>query len=76
MAQGTENRWPWADAISCSICKGKAYLVCQRDDGREAVERCDACADGVLSDEQAAVLARRDGIDCEEAYPCYVKGKR
>jgi hypothetical protein len=57
----------------CQICEGKAYLISERDDGRKAVERCDMCAHDTLSDEQAAVLARHDGIQCAESYPCYVK---
>ena len=59
----------------CPACGGKAYFVAERSDGREAIERCDVCAVDVLSDEQAAVLARHDGIACEETYPCYlIKG--
>jgi hypothetical protein len=59
--------------MKCPICEGRAYLISERDDGRKAVERCDACAHSALSDEQAAVLARHDGIQCAESYPCYVK---
>lgn len=57
----------------CTICEDKRYIIADRDDGRKAVERCDNCADGILSDMQAAILARYDGIRCEEAYPCYLK---
>lgn len=52
----------------CEVCSGKVYLIAERDDGRRAVERCDACA-GNLSDEQAAILARYDGIPAAEEHP-------
>jgi hypothetical protein len=57
----------------CVACCGRAYLIVTRGEGRTAVERCDSCAAGVLSDQQAAILARYDGIECTESYPCYVK---
>jgi hypothetical protein len=60
----------------CDVCNGKAYLICTRTNGRRAVERCDECASKCLSDEQAAILARYDGIECAESYPCYLKEKR
>jgi hypothetical protein len=53
----------------CDVCNGKRYLICTRSDGRRAIERCDECASDCLSDEQAAILARHDGIDCAESYP-------
>jgi hypothetical protein len=62
--------------MTCNVCNGKAYLICTRSDGRKAVERCDECAMNCLSDEQAAILARYDGIDCAESYPCIVKEKQ
>ncbi|MGY4434930.1 hypothetical protein ACVWWO_007407 [Bradyrhizobium sp. F1.13.1] len=62
--------------MTCEACNNKAYLICTRSDGRRAVERCDMCAADCLSDEQAAILARYDGIACAESYPCYVKEKQ
>ena len=58
--------------MSCKVCEGKAYIICERNNGLKVIERCDECAANCLSDEQAAVLARYDGIDCAEGYPCYV----
>ena len=52
----------------CIACGDKRYLISDRDDGRPAVERCDACAyfgdddPRTLSDTGAAKLARNDGI--------------
>lgn len=67
------NKWPWG-APMCGVCNGNSYIVCNRSDGRQAIERCDACSSSFLSDEQAAALARRDGIECDDTYPCYLKG--
>lgn len=63
----------------CPACGGKRYLISTRDDGREAVERCDNCAwygdndPRTISDIDAAKLAQADGMDCESTYPCYVR---
>ncbi len=57
----------------CRVCSGYHYLIATRIDDRLAVERCDACSLD-LNDTQAADLARRDGIECESDYPCYLKG--
>jgi hypothetical protein len=56
----------------CLICSEKSYVVVERDDGRKAIERCDNCA-GSLSDQRAAILARHDGIACDETPPYYLK---
>lgn len=58
----------------CHICGGEKYLIITRDDGFDAVERCDECF-GVPDDEGAAELARADGIACMNNYPCYVTGR-
>ena len=59
----------------CDVCSDDRWLICTRsEDGREAVERCDACQDvDSFFDEDAAVLARAAGVDCEVDYPCYLK---
>ncbi len=59
--------------ICCSVCLNKRYLVSTRGDGRQAVERCDTCSVGVLTDTMAAVLARSDGVRCARSYPCYIE---
>lgn len=59
---------------SCEVCSDKRYLICERDDGRLAVEKCDNCQPDSFFDADAAVLARRDGIDCVHSYPCFVRG--
>jgi hypothetical protein len=52
----------------CIACGDKQYLISVQDDGRQAIERCDACAyfgdddPRTLSDTDAAKLARDDGI--------------
>lgn len=60
--------------MTCDICKDKSYVVSMRSGGKHktglVVERCDACTLGY--DEDAAVKARADGIDCDLTYPCYV----
>ncbi|MBO0715714.1 MAG: hypothetical protein J2P55_00055 [Rhizobiales bacterium] len=63
----------------CDVCNGKRYLICERtEDGRKAVERCDACSwwgendPRTLWDEDAAKLAQADGIACAPTYPCYL----
>jgi hypothetical protein len=63
----------------CEVCNGKRYLVCSRDDGREAIERCDNCAwfgsndKRTLWDEDAAKLATADGFVCDTSYPYIVR---
>jgi hypothetical protein len=57
----------------CGICSGKKYLLSTRDDNRKAVEACDNCRTGEFNDEDAAKLAKLDGVDCCDIYPCYVK---
>ena len=63
----------------CECCDGKRYLVCTRDDGREAIERCDNCAwfgandRRTLWDEDAAKLAAKDGFICDSVYPCIIR---
>jgi hypothetical protein len=50
---------------------GTRYIISIRDDGRAAVEACDACRDqNSFSDEDAARLAVADGIKCSPEYPC------
>ena len=59
----------------CIVCKGKRYVAAIRDDGRAAIERCDACQSPAdMDDMGAAALARMDGIECDALYPCYVTG--
>lgn len=58
--------------MTCTICKGVRYLVCERDDGTSAVERCDTCSDKFWSDEEAAKQAQLDGINCAPKYPCVI----
>ena len=65
--------------MACEICNDKKYLVCLRcEDGREAIERCDACQwygdddSRTLSDEDVVTFARADGIACFSDYPCYI----
>jgi hypothetical protein len=60
------------DPQACPTCQGKSYIVCERSDGKRAIERCDACSANCLSDQQAATLARHDGIKCAESYPCFI----
>jgi hypothetical protein len=57
---------------ACKVCNDKRYLVSERADGTVAIETCDECCCDVLTDTQAAILARHDGIDCRLEYPCYV----
>jgi hypothetical protein len=57
---------------NCLVCNDKRYIIAERDDGREAVEACDACNSN-NTDEQAALSARADGIDCDRIYPCVVR---
>ena len=57
---------------NCIECENKRYLVCKRDDGFLAVERCDECTANYLSDEEVARLALRDGVECRLSYPCYL----
>lgn len=61
---------------NCDICGNKRYLIATRlsDYDRRAIERCDSCASDILTDIQAAVLARADGINCDSDYPCYTRG--
>jgi hypothetical protein len=58
----------------CDVCADKLYIIRTRDDGRMAVQRCDACrgpdSEMFLCDEGAAFLAKLDGIKCSGAYPC------
>jgi hypothetical protein len=75
-AKDTSKQSPQPRRNTCTTCNGQTYLVRERDDGRQAIERCDACAAGVLSDEQAAILARHDGIQCSERYPCVISAKQ
>ena len=57
----------------CMECKNKRYTIRLRsEDNRLAVERCDECSSEILTDEQAAILARYDGVKCSEEYPCYL----
>jgi hypothetical protein len=65
--------------MACKVCKGKRYVISRRDDGKDAVERCDECSwhgendPRTMWDEDAAKLAQAAGIDCDGAYPCYVR---
>ena len=62
----------------CPICRGKKYLVCDYE-GRPAVMRCDECQwfgeddPRTLWDEDAAILAHKDGIKSEDTYPCFIR---
>jgi hypothetical protein len=57
----------------CAVCQDKQYLISTRDDGRKAVERCDACSKDILTDEAAAELAIvLDGVQCSKTYPCII----
>jgi hypothetical protein len=58
---------------ACSDCDGKKYVICTRGDGKQVVERCDACWDGKFTDEDAAKLAQADGIKCRSEYPCLIE---
>ena len=65
----------------CNICGNKRYLISRRDDGFDAVETCDACTCETkgsvtlkIDDEDAAILATRDGVACQHTYPCYLIG--
>jgi CRISPR/Cas system-associated protein Cas10 (large subunit of type III CRISPR-Cas system) len=57
----------------CEICKDKKYLVSTRDDGEDAIEACDNCREDNFYDEDAAKIAKLDGVDCFDIYPCFVK---
>lgn len=63
----------------CPVCLGKRYLVSTRDDGREAIERCDECAwygdddPRTLHDTDAAKLAAKDGFVTDPDYPCIIR---
>lgn len=65
--------------MMCTICRGKGYLICMRDDGYEAVQACDACrlADPYdpVYDTDAVNFAELDGIAALHEYPCYVVGR-
>ena len=56
----------------CNKCEGKRYVVVEREDCMFAVERCDDCS-SIICDEDAAKLARADGINCLMEYPCYLE---
>jgi len=52
----------------------KQYLVCMRwIDGLLAIERNDELAPENYSDEDAALEAEQDGIECKKEYPCFIK---
>jgi len=59
----------------CLICQNKSYIISEREDGLFAVEHCSDCwrISGVQFDEDAAALAREDGIECCLTYPCYIE---
>jgi hypothetical protein len=61
-----------AHDVPCEICANTQYLVSTRDDGKEAIEACDNCREKSFTDEDAAKLAIRDGIDCATSYPCII----
>jgi CRISPR/Cas system-associated protein Cas10 (large subunit of type III CRISPR-Cas system) len=68
--------------MTCEVCNDKRYIKVVRDDGREAIERCDFCSffgdndPRTLRDEDAAFLARSDGIQCATEYPCVLTNSR
>lgn len=62
-----------AKEVTCEACNNHRYIIALRDDGRKAIEACDSCASHILPDDKAAAIARWDGIDCNETYPCYLK---
>ena len=65
----------------CKECDGKKYRIARRSDGCLAVERCDTCCwhgdndPRTIWDEDAAKLARIDGVICDISYPCYVRDR-
>ncbi len=59
--------------MPCEVCRGLRYIEAERDDGRMAIEACDACSTGPgFHDEEAAFLARADGYECDLTYPCII----
>jgi len=64
----------------CQFCQDKRYVISERDDGRLAIERCDACSstdsERPISDCDASLLARANGIRCETNYPHYLIGRK
>ena len=67
MGYGQEDATP-----ACECCGDAGWFISRRsNDNRDAVERCDECQ-MFGSDEEAAVVANRSGVQCEAAYPCYV----
>jgi hypothetical protein len=64
----------------CPECGDNRYLIATRDDGFEAIERCDACqilpnGTPAMFDSDASLLAQCDGIAALHDYPCYVIGR-
>lgn len=52
---------PQGDDHPCDWCDGKGWALAQRDDGTDAVERCDACTSApwaVATDAEASARAR------------------
>lgn len=43
--------------------------------GAQRLSGCDACQPDDFPDTAAAVLARWDGIECADSYPCFVEKK-
>ena len=43
--------------MDCVVCKGRGWIISSRDDGRDAVERCDTCWK-LKDDLEAAAKAR------------------
>jgi hypothetical protein len=56
--------------IQCANCDDKGYVISDRNE-LFIVERCDECSN--ISDEDAAELARNDGINCCTTPPYYIE---
>ena len=50
----------------------KRYVVCKRDHDFLDVERCDACSEDTVTDQQAAALAEADNIGVSHESPHYL----
>jgi len=57
-------------APPCEVCRGLRYIEAERDDGRMAIEACDACTAGTgFRDAEAAKAATAAGYVCDPTYP-------
>jgi|SRR5579871_6703097 len=60
--------WQRATIDNGCTCDGRGWIVSERDDGRRAVERCDACA--ILNTDEEAARIATPTIRCSPSYPC------